>query len=156
MKLVMDGNSHEDLALADPAVRQAIASTDVFMPNAHEACRLTGQQDLHRAMAVLAGLVPLLVVKDGAGGAYGCAGGETVHEPAIAVKPVDTTGAGDCFNAGFIAAWLEGRPLRESLRWGNVVGGLSTEELGGTGRVVRREDVAAWLSGGEPSATGGR
>jgi ribokinase len=67
------------------------------------------------------------------------------HEPALAVAPLDTTGAGDCFNAGFITAWLEGRSLRECLRWGNVVGGLSTEGLGGTGRPVRREEVEEWV-----------
>ena len=141
MKLLMDGNSHEDVSLADAEVRQAIASVDLFLPNALEVRRLTGEQDLERGMGLLAGLVPLLVVKDGAGGAYACQGGTVLHEPALTLTPLDTTGAGDCFDAGFIAAWLEGRPLRECLQWGNVVGGLSTEGMGGTGRVVRREEV---------------
>lgn len=141
MKLIMDGNSHEDVHLADPEVRRAVGSVDLFMPNAREACRLTGEEDLPAAMGALSGLVPLLVVKDGAGGAYACRGGEVLHEPALAVTPVDTTGAGDCFNAGFVTAWLQGRPLRECLRWGNVAGGLSTEGMGGTGRVVTRAEL---------------
>lgn len=141
MKLIMDGNSHENLSLADAAVRRAIGGLDLFLPNAREARQLTGTDDLPAAMGLLAGLVPLLVVKDGAGGAYACQGDTVVHEPALAVQPLDTTGAGDCFNAGFVTAWLQGLPLRECLRWGNVAGGLSTEGLGGTGRMVRREEV---------------
>ncbi|MBN1954822.1 MAG: carbohydrate kinase family protein [Anaerolineae bacterium] len=149
MKLLMDGNSHEDICLADAAVRRAIGSVDLFLCNAREARRLTAEEDLDRAMEVLVGLVPLLVVKDGAGGAYACRGGQVLHEPALAVTPRDTTGAGDCFNAGFIAAWLEGRPLEECLQWGNVVGGLSTEGMGGTGRPVSRTEVEERLKGSE-------
>ncbi len=138
-------NSYEDATLSNPAVRRAIAGVDIFLPNAREARRLAGQQDLAQAMRMLAGLVPLVVVKDGAGGSYACQGDAVLHEPAIAVRPLDTTGAGDCFNAGFVTAWLEGRPLRECLRWGNIVGGLSTEGLGGTERRVTRQEVEGWL-----------
>jgi sugar/nucleoside kinase (ribokinase family) len=58
-----------------------------------------------------------------------------------ALSPLDTTGAGDCFNAGSLAARPEGRPLPECLRWGNLAGGLSTEGTGGTGRAVTRAEV---------------
>jgi len=146
MNLIMDGNSHEDVTLENPAVVRAVRSADLFLPNGHEARRLTGQSDLDEAIQVLAGFCPLIVVKDGAGGAYACSGGEIVHAPAIPVTPLDTTGAGDCFNAGFVKAWLDGRPLLECLRWGNVVGGLSTLGMGGTGRVVTPTEVAQWLA----------
>ena len=141
MRLIMDGNSHEHVVLADPAVHRAVGSVDLFLANSLEVRRLSGEAELAGAMAALAKRVPLLVVKDGARGAWACAGGEVLHEPPIVVTPLDTTGAGDCFNAGFIAAWLEGRPLQECLRWGNVVGGLSTERMGGTERVVTRAEV---------------
>jgi sugar/nucleoside kinase (ribokinase family) len=59
---------------------------------------------------------------------------------------VDTTGAGDCFNAGFIKAWLDQRPLEECLKWGNIVGGLSTLALGGTGQVTTVKEVEEWLA----------
>ncbi len=145
MQLVMDGNSSCEVRLTSPAVQAAIRSVDVFMPNATEARRITGEADLVRAMDVLAELCPLVVVKDGAQGAYACTLSRVIHAPAIPVTPVDTTGAGDCFNAGFLAAWLDGLPLEECLRWGNVVGGLSTLSPGGTGRAVTRSDVEAWL-----------
>ncbi len=57
--------------------------------------------------------------------------------------------AGDCLSAGFIKAWLMGRPVRECLRWGSVVGGLSTLALGGTGRAITVEDVSRHLEKGE-------
>jgi sugar/nucleoside kinase (ribokinase family) len=85
------------------------------------------------------------VIKDGAGGAYGLEAGEVVYSPALPVIPLDTTGAGDTFNAGFLAARLDGRPLAECLQWGNIVGGLSTLGRGGTGHVVTRDEVEARL-----------
>jgi sugar/nucleoside kinase (ribokinase family) len=59
--------------------------------------------------------------------------------PAFRIDPVDTTGAGDSFDAGFLHAWLRGMPLLDSLRWGAACGSLSTRGLGGTGR---QADVA--------------
>lgn len=143
MKLVMGGNSNETVRLQDPAVRRAVASSDVLLPNAAEALRLTGESELESALRALAALTPLAVVKDGARGAHACQAGEILHFPALGIDPLDTTGAGDCFDAGFVAAWLDGKPLTECLQWGNIVGGLSTLGAGGTGRVVTRQDVEA-------------
>lgn len=145
MKLVMDGNTSELVRLSESPVRHVVKGLDMFMANAREARILTGLDDVEHAIRTLAEISPLVVIKDGAGGAYACDGGPIVHEPAIAVKPLDTTGAGDCFNAGFLKAWLDGRPLGECLRWGNIVGGLSTLGMGGTGRVVTSKDVEDWL-----------
>ncbi len=146
MKLIMDGNSDRGETLANRAVKRAVQSVDLFLPNALEARRLAGTDGLVAAIHTLAKLCPLVVVKDGPAGAYACAGAEILHAPAIPVTPVDTTGAGDCFNAGFIKAWLDGRPLIECLRWGNIVGGLSTLARGGTGRVITVADVERCLA----------
>jgi sugar/nucleoside kinase (ribokinase family) len=90
-------------------------------------------------------LCRLVVIKAGGDGAYALERGSApVHASAIEVNPVDTTGAGDSFNAGFVKAWLEGRPLRECLAWGNAVGGLSTTAPG-VKRVITAEDVAPYL-----------
>ncbi len=69
-----------------------------------------------------------------------------IHSPALPIDPLDTTGAGDCFNAGFVKAWLQGSPPDICLRWGNIVGGLSTLAQGGTGNKVREEVVEEWLN----------
>jgi sugar/nucleoside kinase (ribokinase family) len=146
MKLVMDGNAPEEPTLETPGVRRALEATDLFLANAREARRMTGQEEIPAVLRVLNEVCPIAVVKDGASGAYACARGPVMHAPAIAVTPVDTTGAGDCFDAGFIRAWLGGQPLRQCLRWGNVVGGLSTLAHGGTSRVVTAEEVRQWLA----------
>jgi sugar/nucleoside kinase (ribokinase family) len=146
IQLIMDGNaSNQNPRLWQAGPQRALPHLSVFLPNSAEARQLTGHDDLQAAIRALAELCPVVVVKDGAAGAYACAGGEIFHQPALAVAPVDTTGAGDCFSAGFVKAWLDGLSLAECLRWGNVVGGLSTLAVGGAGRVVTADEVRQWL-----------
>ena len=94
---------------------KAIASeSDVLLPNAAEACHLAGLDGPERAALALArgAARPVVVVKLGAQGALAATPqGAVVRVPALPVEPVDTTGAGDSFDAGFLAAWLEGRDL---------------------------------------------
>ncbi len=122
---------HREQTLAEPLVQAIVGSLDLFMPNTAEAQRLTGATTLEAAADVLRGLVPYLVIKDGQNGAYAWVGGDHFHAPVITVEPVDTTGAGDIFNAGFLTAWLQGRPPEECLRRGNITGGLSLRGYGG-------------------------
>ena len=84
-------------------------------------------------------------MKLGADGALACrAEGPLVRVPAMPVEPLDTTGAGDSFNAGFLRAWLDGADLRECLRWGAVSGAISTRRLGGIdGQPTVAEALAA-------------
>jgi len=144
-QVFMDANSNRPLQLAEPAVKQALACVDLFSANAKEARQLTGADDPAEAAGLLSRHCSVVIVKAGRNGAYAYRGGEKAYAPPIPVTAVDTTGAGDCFNAGFIRAWLDGRTLVECLRWGNIVGGLSTLGMGGTGKVVRLADVSAYL-----------
>jgi fructokinase/2-dehydro-3-deoxygluconokinase len=71
-----------------------------------------------------------------------------VHVPAFPATVVNTVGAGDAFNGGFIAARLEGRSLREALRWGNAVAALKIQ--GDSARALPTcADVQALLAGVE-------
>jgi sugar/nucleoside kinase (ribokinase family) len=63
---------------------------------------------------------------------------------------IDTTGAGDNFNAGFIFAWLEGQSIETCLKWGNITGGLSTTQLGGTARKITIHEVKESFSRNYP------
>jgi ribokinase len=118
----------------DPHERWELAweGFDVLLPNAQEAQRLAGEEDVERAARSLAASGPLVAVKLGEDGALAAGGGETVRAAAARVEPVDATGAGDSFDAGFIAARLAGEGLAGALDLGCACGALSTRVAGGT------------------------
>ena len=145
MKIAMDGNYWDRLSLKNKAVRRAIEICDLFFANADEARSLTGEKVLEKATYQLGKVCPVVAVKAGSQGAYGTKGNQVEYVQSVKVKALDTTGAGDCFNAGFMKAYLNGADLRECLKWGNIVGGLSTLGLGGVDRVTTVSDVNHWL-----------
>jgi ribokinase len=107
---------------------------DVLLPNAEEALRLAGRTDgdVGAAALDLAARGPLVVVKLGADGALAAAGTDLTRVPAPPVDAVDTTGAGDSFDAGFLAARLRGEDLGDALALACACGALSTLRAGGT------------------------
>ena len=100
---------------------------DIFLPNAREARLITHTDDLDTAMHKLMDWGNLIVVKDGPQGALVGQGGDYVRVPGIhAGEVIDTTGAGDCFNAGFLYGYVcEGAPLDVCAHYANVCGGFS-------------------------------
>jgi sugar/nucleoside kinase (ribokinase family) len=104
---------------------------DVFLPSESEICRMARTNDLDKAIATFAAYVPTIVVKRGGRGARVHQGGRSVNVPAMAVTPVDTIGAGDSFDAGFLRAWLADRSAVTAARAGNITGALSTQAPGG-------------------------
>jgi sugar/nucleoside kinase (ribokinase family) len=110
----------------------SLAQTDVLLPNETEALRIADEATLQAAAAALTAAGPRLVVKLGERGAL-CADGPVWHRAKLPpVSPVDTTGAGDCFNAGLIAGLLRGLALHDAAALGCAVGALSTQAAGGT------------------------
>ena len=105
---------------------------DVFMPNEREARRIAGTENLDAAVARLAEMVPLVVVKMGSKGALARRGHEQLTRAAIGVEPVDAVGAGDSFDSGFISQYVRGSDLETCLRYGNLAGAFSTTRAGGT------------------------
>lgn len=92
---------------------------DVLFANEDEALLLSGTSDLDGALAKLSPLVSTLVVTRGPAGALGIERGNRVQINAAPVdKIVDTTGAGDLFAAGFLAARCRARPLERCLEAG--------------------------------------
>jgi len=118
---------------------------DVLLPNAEEALRLAGRTDgdVEAAARELAARGPTVVVKLGAEGALAVDGGEITKVAAQPVEPVDTTGAGDSFDAGFLAGRLNGANLAESLALGCACGALSTRRSGGTAGQPTLEEARA-------------
>jgi sugar/nucleoside kinase (ribokinase family) len=137
---------HREETLDSPLVRAIISDLDVFMPNAGEAQKLTQAATLDEAASILRELVPLLVIKDGQNGAHVWWHDDHVHHPALQVELLDTTGAGDIFNAGFLAANLQGLPPAECLEWGNIAGGLSVTGYGGCSKAPTLSELQGHLS----------
>jgi sugar/nucleoside kinase (ribokinase family) len=110
---------------------QLLPNVDILLPNERELCKLSGTDDVAEALRRMSSRVPLLVVKRGAQGALACRGDEQIATPALAVEAIDSVGAGDSFNAGFLHAYLRGEGLASCLLWGNAAGALSTQRRGG-------------------------
>lgn len=130
----------------DPAVLDQLEHCDVFLPNAGEAMNYTRTATPADALHRLAEQVPVVVVSDGANGALAvdARSGEQVAVPAYVVPAVDTTGAGDVFAAGFIAATLWELPLAERVRFGALVAALSVTRLGGADAAPTWAEIEAW------------
>jgi sugar/nucleoside kinase (ribokinase family) len=111
---------------------EALAACDVLLPNQAEALALARRDTLCAAVEALAGLVPTVAAKLGAEGGLARRGSEEARVPGVPVEVVDTTGAGDSFDAGFLYGWLNGWPLERSLRLASACGSLSTRCAGGT------------------------
>lgn len=110
----------------------ALRYVDVFLPNAREAKKIAKTDDLEVAVAKLAELVPIVVVKLGAEGAMAQRGKERIKSPAMKMDFVDAVGAGDSFDAGFLHEFVQGLDLRTCLASGNRAGAFSTTRAGGT------------------------
>ena len=87
----------------------------------------------------------MAVIKLGKTGAMAIKDGEKYFAPAYKVQAVDTTGAGDSFNAGFIYGFLQGLPMEECLKCGNGCGALSVTKLGGNTGFPFRAELETWI-----------
>jgi sugar/nucleoside kinase (ribokinase family) len=127
----LDVGWHEDW-LTDPRAPDALRLVDLFFPNELEARAITRRRDPEGALRAFRRMgLRRVALKLGARGAALLWDGEMIFAPGTVVAAVDTTGAGDCFDAGFLHAWLNGAPPRRCLEAANVCGALSTEKPGG-------------------------
>lgn len=126
--------------IGDPQFFERVMGADVFLPNLEEARALTGCEDPAAILEILARYFPVVALKCGADGAWVIINGETSHRAAPSVKVIDTTGAGDAFNAGFLDAWLDGGGGQECLAAAIEAGSRSVQATGGIGslRTSRR------------------
>jgi sugar/nucleoside kinase (ribokinase family) len=118
---------------------------DVLLPNETEICRIAKRDSMEDAITVLARRIPCIAVKLGSRGALVQAGGKRYTAAPVAVSAMDSIGAGDSFNAGFLSAWLRGLPLKDCARAGNIAGALSTWRPGGTEAFRDREFTEQFL-----------
>ena len=116
----------------DERLSAVLSQADLLLPNEAEALALSGATSSVAAACALTAAGSKLVMKLGERGAL-CADASLIQRVSLpAVTPVDTTGAGDCFNAGLIAGLLQGLTLPRAAALGCAAGALSTRAPGGT------------------------
>lgn len=116
----------------DGPLPELLRLVDILLPNDSEACRMTGAATVEDALELLAAQVPLVAIKCGRRGALVARGQDRWSVPALHVTPIDTIGAGDSFNAGFLFGYLQGLPPDVCAEMGNTTAALSTLRPGGT------------------------
>lgn len=126
---------------------ELLAVTNVFLPNEAEAKSLTGAENVDEAASRLKVKVEAFAIKLGKDGALGISKSQRVRMNSIPVNVVDTVGAGDSFDAGFIYGYLNGWELEKSLRLACVCGALSTQQAGGTNGQPTLEEAMKHVSG---------
>lgn len=149
--------------ILDPAPAQVLSpelltQVDILTPNETEAFMLLGLKpeplSLANAPAIAHQLAALgarmVILKLGIQGCYFHGAGEAYHVPGFTVQAVDTTAAGDTFNAGLAIALAEGSPIPHALRFANAAAAISVTRLGAQASAPSRTEVDAFLATHKP------
>lgn len=128
-------------------VEAVLPHLDVFLPNETELTKIAKTDDVEAALRLLADKGPLVAAKLGERGAVALRGAERVEAAALPMDVVDTTGAGDSFDAGFVYGYLAGWTLERTLSLATVCGSLSTRMAGGTAGQATLDEALAAMKG---------
>ena len=129
----------------DGGLAEVLKHTTIFFPNETEALHITKAENPTEAAKRLP--AEIAVVKCGADGAVAYSGGRLYSGKPFKVTPIDTTGAGDSFNAGFLYGYLSGMAIEDCLTYGNACGAFSVTKIGGASSCARLSDVKAMIEG---------
>jgi tagatose kinase len=120
---------------------------DLFLPSGPELTLFTAAEEGEAAVAeILASGVQAVIHKRGAEGASYYDAATRLTQPGFAVEEVDPTGAGDCFGATFVSAWLRGMPPADCLAYAAGAGALAVTRQGPMEGAAGREELDAFLS----------
>jgi sugar/nucleoside kinase (ribokinase family) len=153
LTLSLDTNDDPDDVWGEP-LGELLQLVDVLLPNEDEAKRMMHTDDLDTAIASLARHIPVVAVKCGSRGAIVQSGSTRHVIPPFKVAPVDTIGAGDSFNAGFLKSYVEGLPLDKCAVAGNATAAFSTLQSGGTEAFRDLEHLRKFLEANAPTLCG--
>src|SRR5690606_5570304 len=118
----------------DLNLKELLPYLDLFLPNEKELLKLARTENLDDAISTLKEAETITVIKMGNKGSISIFKNKLLHLPAFLNKNiVDAIGAGDSFNAGFIAKFLQKMPMETCQEFGNLIGAVSTTASGGTG-----------------------
>jgi sugar/nucleoside kinase (ribokinase family) len=126
-------------------VQELLPLTDIFLPNSNEALAITGSADLEQALEKLSHLSRIVVIKRGGEGALARWSEGIASARALQVELIDTVGAGDTFDAGFIHGFLNGWSIERALWLATACGSLSTRAAGGTAAQPTLEEALRYI-----------
>jgi sugar/nucleoside kinase (ribokinase family) len=128
----LDTNDDPDDLWDKVLLEDILPHVDILLPNEREAMKMSRGNDAESALLSLAEKVETVVIKMGVRGAIATRRGQRFSAPAVPVTIVDSIGAGDSFDAGFLHQFLRGADLTTCLGYGNLCGAFSTSSCGGT------------------------
>jgi sugar/nucleoside kinase (ribokinase family) len=128
-----------------PELIDTLQEVDVFLPSESEIQGITHCRDVVEGLRALDNGHTLVVGKLGPEGCISLSQGTLIKVESFPIEVVDTTGAGDSFDAGFLHAWLRGGPLRDCMQFGAACGALSTRGLGGTTTQPTEQEVESYV-----------
>jgi sugar/nucleoside kinase (ribokinase family) len=130
----------------DDGLQETLKHVDIFLPNATEAKAITGEELAENAIGLLAERIPLVALKLGEQGAMAKQGtAPMIVLGSRKVNVVDTVGAGDSFDAGFLFGFLRGYELHEALELAVSCGALSTRKPGGTDAQPNLDELVRFM-----------
>ena len=135
-------------------VENLLKNVDIFLPNEPEALNITNTDNVEDAAKILNQYAGTVVVKRGDNGALARQGKDILQMPVFPVEVKDTTGAGDCFNAGFLFAKIDqGLDIHDALIFAIACGALAVTRLGGSSTSISAESVKRFIQ--EPPTSKG-
>jgi sugar/nucleoside kinase (ribokinase family) len=129
----------------DDSIFKVLNYVDIFLPNEKEALNISKSDSIESALDLLHKTVPVVVIKAGTSGVWIKNRDGKIHINAFEVDALDTTGAGDSFNSGFIYQFYRGAGIEQCAIWGNACAAISTTGLGGTGAFPTLQQVERFL-----------
>ncbi|MFN7978037.1 MAG: PfkB family carbohydrate kinase [Vicinamibacterales bacterium] len=141
-----------DIERVQPGTDRLLRSIDVVIAAEAFPSSYTGASSLGEALARLQADTgsPIVCVTLGEEGSLARVDGREIRTPAFRVPVVDSTGAGDVFRAGFVAAWLhggDGLAVEEALRWANAVAAMKCRGLGARTATPTLTELRGFLDG---------
>ncbi|MEO3888698.1 ribokinase [Nonomuraea sp. B5E05] len=134
-------------APAQPLPGELLDAVTTIVPNEHEAAAVTGASGADAALDALLELVEEAVITLGSEGAlFGSRSGERLRVPAVPVKAVDTTAAGDTFVGALAVARSEGRAMAGALRFASAAAALSVQREGASTSMPARQEIEREVS----------
>ncbi len=137
----------DDTGVWSPRIQELFPYIDILFMNESEALNYSRKESIDEALEFLSQGDRIAVIKCGKKGAVAKCQSKVYEKAAYSVICIDTTGAGDSFNAGFIASYLEGNTIERCLEYGNACGAFCVTALGGNQGFPRKSELEEFIKG---------